>query len=253
MPPYGPRHMRSEIGMVLRGESHTHRVLRSRLAILLGATLVLDVAGTLLMYLFEHDHRGSGFDDLGGALFWVSAQLTTVSSQMPNPVTTAGRVLDIVLEVWAISVVATLAASLAAFLRARHVEHRLASDRGPGRQPAHSPGSRLVSRPCPKAKRRLRPGRDRGRWRGGAGGAARPARARRRPRRGDPRLTGGSVRRSAPDRGGAVRAGIGSAPFPAGDHRGARRRVRPRDRRGGGCLRASGQLRRRGETSGSTP
>jgi hypothetical protein len=31
-----------------------------------------------------------------------------------------------VLEVWAISVVATLAASLAAFLRARHVEHTLA-------------------------------------------------------------------------------------------------------------------------------
>jgi hypothetical protein len=41
---------------------------------------------------------------------------------MPNPVTTPGRVLDIVLEVWAISVVATLAGSLAAFFHARHVE-----------------------------------------------------------------------------------------------------------------------------------
>jgi hypothetical protein len=39
---------------------------------------------------------------------------------MPNPVTTPGRLLDIALEVWAISVVATLAASLAAFFRARH-------------------------------------------------------------------------------------------------------------------------------------
>jgi hypothetical protein len=109
--------------MVLRGESHTHRILRSRLTFLLGATLLLDAVATVLMYLLEHDHRGSGFDDLGGALFWVSAQLTTVSSQMPNPVTTPGRALDIVLEVWAISVVATLAASLAAFFRARHVEH----------------------------------------------------------------------------------------------------------------------------------
>jgi hypothetical protein len=123
--------MRAEIRMVLRGESHTHRVLRSRLAILAGATLLLDAVGTILMYLFEHDHRGSGFDDLGGALFWVSAQLTTVSSQMPNPVTTAGRVLDVALEIWAISVVATLAASLAAFLRARHVEHTLAAVREP--------------------------------------------------------------------------------------------------------------------------
>ncbi len=109
--------------MVLRGESRTHRILRNRLTFLFGVTLILDAVGTVLMYLFEHDHRGSGFDDLGGALFWVSAQLTTVSSQMPNPVTTPGRVLDIVLEVWAISVVATLAASLAAFFRARHVEH----------------------------------------------------------------------------------------------------------------------------------
>jgi hypothetical protein len=123
MPPPGMRHTAAEIRMVLRGESHTHRILRSRLTFLLCATLVLDAVGTTLMYLFEHDHRGSGFDDLGGALFWVSAQLTTVSSQMPNPVTTPGRVLDIVLEVWAISVVATLAASLAAFFRARHVEH----------------------------------------------------------------------------------------------------------------------------------
>jgi hypothetical protein len=123
--------MRAEIRMVLRGETLTHRVLRSRLAVLAGATLLLDAVGTILMYLFEHDHRGSGFDDVGGALFWVSAQLTTVSSQMPNPVTTAGRVLDVVLEIWAISVVATLAASLAAFLRARHVEHTLAAVRQP--------------------------------------------------------------------------------------------------------------------------
>jgi hypothetical protein len=126
MPPPGVRHIAAEIRMVLQGESLTHRILRSRLAFLLGATVLLDAVGTTLMYLFESDHRGSGFDDLGGALFWVSAQLTTVSSQMPNPVTTPGRVLDILLEIWAISVVATLAASLAAFFRARHVERTLA-------------------------------------------------------------------------------------------------------------------------------
>ena len=42
---------------------------------------------------------------------------------MPNPVTTPGRLLDLAPEVWAISVVATLAASLVAFFLARHVEH----------------------------------------------------------------------------------------------------------------------------------
>ena len=115
--------MATEVRMVVRGESRTHRFLRARLTFLVAATLVLDAVATVAMYLLEHDHRGSGFDDVGGALFWVSAQLTTVSSQMPNPVTTPGRVLDIVLEVWAITVAATLAASLAAFFRARHVEH----------------------------------------------------------------------------------------------------------------------------------
>ena len=109
--------------MVVRGESHTHRFLRWRLSFLIVGTLLLDAFGTVAMYVLEHDEPGSGFHDWGGALFWVSAQLTTVSSQMPNPVTGAGRVLDIVLEVWAITVAATLAASLAAFFRARHVEH----------------------------------------------------------------------------------------------------------------------------------
>jgi hypothetical protein len=135
MPPPGMRHMGTEVGMVVRGESQAHRLLRSRLMFLLAATVLLDAVASVLMYLFEHDHPGSGFDDLGGALFWVSAQLTTVSSQMPNPVTTPGRVLDVALEVWAISVVATLAASLAAFFRARHVES-MADQLGAGAKPA---------------------------------------------------------------------------------------------------------------------
>jgi len=61
--------MGAEIRMVLRGESHTHRILRSRLAFLVGATILLDAIASTLMYLFEHDHRSSGFDDVGGALF----------------------------------------------------------------------------------------------------------------------------------------------------------------------------------------
>jgi hypothetical protein len=128
MPP-GVGHMASELRMVLRGDSRTHRFLRARLTFLLGATLLLDAVATVAMYLFEHDHRGSDFDDLGGALFWVSTQLTTVSSQMSNPVSTPGRVLDIVLEIWAITVAATLAASLAAFFHARHIEHTERDDR----------------------------------------------------------------------------------------------------------------------------
>src|SRR5919198_5835244 len=123
MPEPGMGHMATEVRMVLRGESRTHRFLRARLSFLAGATVALDAVATVAMYVLEHDRRDSGFHDLGGALFWVSAQLTTVSSQLPNPVTTGGRIIDILLEIWAITVAATLAASLAAFFRARHVEH----------------------------------------------------------------------------------------------------------------------------------
>jgi hypothetical protein len=112
----------SEVRMVLRGESRTHRFLRARLTFLVAATLVVDAVATAAMYMLEHEDPRSGFDDIGGAVFWVSAQLTTVSSQMPNPVTTPGRVIDVLLSIWAITVAATLAASLAAFFRARHLE-----------------------------------------------------------------------------------------------------------------------------------
>jgi hypothetical protein len=117
-----PPAMHAEARGVIAGRSRNHRVLRSRVLYLFGSTLVVDAVGTVLMYVFEHAKAGSGFEGFGGALFWVSAQLTTVSSQMPNPVTTPGRIVDLVLEVWAISVVATLAASLAAFFHARHIE-----------------------------------------------------------------------------------------------------------------------------------
>jgi hypothetical protein len=118
----GMRHMVAELRRVVRGETQTHAILRSRLLFLLIGTLLLDAAATVLMYLFERGHDRSEISNMGDALFWVTAQLTTVSSQMANPVTTPGRVLDVVLEVWAISVVATLAASLASFFRTRHVE-----------------------------------------------------------------------------------------------------------------------------------
>jgi hypothetical protein len=131
--------MRNEATMVVRAETRTHEVLRSRLTFLVLATLALDVVGTLLMFMFEHADRRSGFSTLAGALFWTSAQLTTVSSQEPNPVTGMGKVVDLGLEVWAISAVATLAASLAGFFTARHHE-RLKEHGAGGHDPAAASG-----------------------------------------------------------------------------------------------------------------
>jgi hypothetical protein len=111
-----------EVRDVRRGSTATHRHLRERLTALALVTLVVDLVGSLLIHLFEHDARGSEITTFGDALFWTSAQLLTVSSQIRNPFTTGGRIVDIALELYAITVVAALAGSFGAFFHRRGLE-----------------------------------------------------------------------------------------------------------------------------------
>ena len=55
-------------------------------------------------------------------MFWTTTQLLTVSSQIKNPISTGGRVLDIFMEIWAVSVIATLAGALGSFIQKRGQE-----------------------------------------------------------------------------------------------------------------------------------
>lgn len=59
---------------------------------------------------------------LGSALFWTSTQLLTVSSQLKNPISAGGRVLDVLMEAYAITVIAALAGSIGTFLHKRSLE-----------------------------------------------------------------------------------------------------------------------------------
>jgi hypothetical protein len=111
-----------EVRMIVRGESRAHLLLRSRVTALVMLTLVIDLVGTTLAWLLERHDAHTGFTTWAGALFWVTTQLTTVSSQLPNPVTPGGKVLDVVLQVWGITVTVTLAASVVTFLLHRHAE-----------------------------------------------------------------------------------------------------------------------------------
>ena len=97
-------------------EDH-HRRLLIRLGVVLAATAVVDMLGTVAMWLLEHDAADSEISSLGDALFFTTVQLLTVSSQLRNPVTAAGRVVDVVLEVWAVIVVAGSAGAMAAFFQ----------------------------------------------------------------------------------------------------------------------------------------
>jgi hypothetical protein len=122
-----------EIRNVARGATPTHEHLRSRISFVVVATLVLDAVASVLIFAFERHASGTQIKTLGDALFWTSTQLLTVSSQLPNPISTPARVLDVFLQAYAISVVAVLAGSFGAFFHRRGLERdppRIAG--GPG-------------------------------------------------------------------------------------------------------------------------
>jgi hypothetical protein len=121
-----------EVHRVLRGATTTHAHLRSRVAAVVVVTIALDAVASVLILLFERHAPGTKIANIGDSVFWTSTQLLTVSSQLPNPISTPARVLDIGLQAYAISVVAVLAGSFGAFFHRRSMErdppqHREAS------------------------------------------------------------------------------------------------------------------------------
>jgi hypothetical protein len=86
------------------------------------ATIGFDLVCAVLALLFEHDAAQTQVTSFGSALFWTSTQLLTVSSSIQNPISTPARVLDVAMEVYAITVVATLAGAMGAFMVKRGAE-----------------------------------------------------------------------------------------------------------------------------------
>jgi hypothetical protein len=107
---------------VVRAATPTHEHLRSRLLILLVATVALDAVASVLILAFEQHADRTEITNLADSVFWTSTQLLTVSSQLPNPISAPARVLDVFLQAYAISAVAILAGSFGAFFHRRGME-----------------------------------------------------------------------------------------------------------------------------------
>jgi hypothetical protein len=107
---------------VARGTTATHRRLRDHLTAIFFATIVVDVVCALVAFLVERRSPETDIKTFGSAFFWTSTQLLTVSSQLQNPISTGGRALDIFMEIWAITVIATLAGAMGSFLQRRGEE-----------------------------------------------------------------------------------------------------------------------------------
>ena len=89
----------------------------ARLTLVVAATAVIDFFGAAGTYFLERHAHGTEVRSVGQAFFFATVQLLTVSSQLRNPVTPAGRVVDVALELWAVIVVAGAAGAIAAFFQ----------------------------------------------------------------------------------------------------------------------------------------
>jgi len=108
--------IREELARLTTWEER-HRRLFARLALVLVSTAVVDLVGSILIYHFERHAHGTQIKVFGDALFFTTVQLLTVSSQIQNPFTPWGRVADVILEIWAVIVVAGSAGAIAAFFQ----------------------------------------------------------------------------------------------------------------------------------------
>lgn len=111
-----------EVRDVLRAATPTHRHLRDHLTVVVIVTVGVDLAFTVLAFLCERHAAQTEVKTVGSALFWTTTQLLTVSSSIKNPVSTAGRILDVLMEIYAITVIATLAGAVGTFLQKRGEE-----------------------------------------------------------------------------------------------------------------------------------
>jgi hypothetical protein len=105
-----------ELGRLTTWEER-HRRLFARLLLVLSVTVVLDALGTVAVYFLERHAAQTDIRTIGDALFFTTVQLLTVSSQIKNPLTAGGRIVDVVLELWAVIGVAGSAGAIATFFQ----------------------------------------------------------------------------------------------------------------------------------------
>ncbi len=117
---------------VVRGRTPTHGHLRDRLVAIAVVTVGVDLICAVLAFLAEHHEKQTQIKTLGSALFWTTTQMLTVSSNIQNPISFAGRVLDVLMEIYAITVIGSLAGALGAFLVKRGEELDTAAKRTSG-------------------------------------------------------------------------------------------------------------------------
>jgi hypothetical protein len=106
----------------MRAATPTHRRLRDHLLTIVVATVGIDVVCAIAAFVLERHSQQTEVKTFGSAAFWTTTQLLTVSSQIKNPISVGGRILDVFMEIYAITVIASLAGAIGSFLQKRGEE-----------------------------------------------------------------------------------------------------------------------------------
>lgn len=125
-----------ELHDVVFAATATHRRLRDHLTTIAIATAGVDLVCAILAFLLERGSSETEIKTFGSAVFWTTTQLLTVSSSVKNPISAGGRVLDVLMEIYAITVIATLAGAIGSFLQKRGQEIEAKAAHSTHEQPA---------------------------------------------------------------------------------------------------------------------
>jgi voltage-gated potassium channel len=110
------------VGTFNRGMRALGRTMRKRGAgYVVALTVVVTFVGATGMYAFERESARSGLDSFGDALWWTAMIMTTMGSEQ-WPQTTAGRVLCVLLSLYAFAVFGYVTALLASFFVGRDAD-----------------------------------------------------------------------------------------------------------------------------------
>ena len=91
--------IREELSRLFTREER-HRRLFARLLLAFGLSVVVFAVGTVLIWASESGQKGGNIHGFGDAAYFCAVQLLTVSSSMTNPLTPAGKIVDVGLEAW---------------------------------------------------------------------------------------------------------------------------------------------------------
>ncbi len=117
-----PFHIAHGLRDIALAATAPHADLRRRLTSAVALTLAVTLLATAAIYLAERNHPQSDVRNLWDAFFFTSSQMTTLSASMANPVTLTGQVIVLIIDIYAITVVATLAGMFGAFFHHRSQE-----------------------------------------------------------------------------------------------------------------------------------